>query len=276
MKRFLCFLGLVLVLLPMLYAGANVKVVINPHVTFDPPSSTVQANDFHIIGFLQSKNNLMPMLVNWWANHVNGSSVWWLYHYCITQDPLNPKNWNFEAYFKTNTPISKGAIMHFGLDFITNYCNVWRVKDMYWTFNGVRIPFGSTPNVKLQPGFEITRDANNNLIATFFNDFDGEIPIEMKNLEFGVTETQVPLEEMFTTGLGDPGDIGGYGDIGWIPFAPQGGGIITISPEGGAFTINLTELGVNLAPGQFLQFRAFNNDNGVNVPWWGQHEEPTE
>lgn len=105
-----------------------------------------------------------------------------------------------------------------------------------------------------------------NLLATFYNDDQESSQLVLEQVEFAVTTEGVPLEDMFSTGLGNPGTGGNSTyDLQWVKFPEP----IILQP-GEDFTIDLAALGVTLQPGEFLQFRTYANAQ----PWWGQHEEP--
>ncbi len=236
-----------------------VVVVGNWHVKFNGE----KANDFHISGMVQSLFNYMPKLDNHFAFDVTGGTTWHMNGYSIKQDPTYPKNWYFTADFKTDGVITSGDIVHFGLKFITNYCNYARIISAYWTYDGEPVE-----RVYL-PGFNIYRN-NGFLFGQFFNNIPGP-DIVMMNLQFAVSDIEIPLEDMITDGLGDPNGQGTndkYAKIQWIPYPKE---VITFNDLGESVAINLEEIDIKLEPNQFLLFRATDKEG---IPWWGQHQEP--
>jgi hypothetical protein len=104
-------------------------------------------------------------------------------------------------------------------------------------------------------------------VARFENNVIDRGPVAIAQLEFAVTNEQVPLEDMFETGLGNPGKVGNpaYNELTWVRFPET-----IIIEEGKSFDVVLEDIGITLLPGQFLQFRAFNNQDVV----FGQHQQP--
>ncbi len=233
-----------------------VVVAGNWHVKF----TGEKANDFHISGMIQSRYNYMPKLVNHVVFDVYGETSWYMSGYSIKQDSTLPNNWYFTADFKTNGVITSGDIVHFGLKFVTNYCNYARIISAYWTYNGEPVE-----KVNL-PGFNIYRN-NGILFGAFFNNIP-DPKIVMTNLQFAVSDIEIPLEDMITDGLGNPNGLvtnNEYAKIEWTTYPRD----VVIDSESAA--ISLSELGIKLEANQFLLFRATDNEG---IPWWGQHQEP--
>lgn len=219
----------------------------------------VLANDFHVDIDLMSANNVIPRLNTSWS--WEAGSVWYLNALNIFQDGVNPQLWHAHADFKTTGGgwAHPGDLVHFGIEFYVDGFNFIRVFNAWWTRNGVNVAPAILMgfNVWERPGF-----ASTGSVVTLFNDSQQSIAVEQ--LEFAVTNFHVPLQDMFYTGLGAPGEPGKYPEVKWVP----AGAPIQIGP-GQNVEIDLSPLGVTIPPDNFLQFRA--NINGL--PQWFQHQQ---
>jgi len=258
MKRLFSFLAIVLLSCTMSF---GVVVAGNWDVT----CTVANANDFHINGKVESKNGYCPSLLQHWEYDKSGNTNWKLESFSISV--WSGDMWQFNANFSTNGTVSNGDIIHFGLKFNVDNCNAQLITRAFWTLNGS--PVGSP--VPLY-GFNIfidTQTARN--IARFQNDLDTATTITIRQLEFAVSNDEVPLEDMFETGIGNPGLPAGdpaYDDLEWIA-APQQ--TITLE-QGQHIDFDLENIGIDLQPGQFLLFRAYNAERNAAI--FGQHEEP--
>ena len=187
--------------------------------------------------------------------------MWYLNGLNIVQDGVNLQLWHAHVDFKT-TPggfAHPGDLVHFGIEFNVQGFGFLRVINAYWTRNGVNVgpAWLMGFHVWVRAGL-----ASSGSVVTLFN--DSQEPFVVEQLEFAVTTFQVPLEDMFYTGLGAPGEPGKYPEVKWTtPGAP-----IQIGP-GQSVDIDLSELGVTIPPDSFLQFRA--NINGI--PQWFQNQQ---
>jgi len=278
MKKGILILVLLLSLQVFL-SGIPINPVVvagNWHVVYINPYSNQPANDFHICGIIESLDNYQPKLQNHAEFVVGGGVPWYLEEFTIEKVANHPKNWYFTAHFKTNGLIPPGTMMHFGLYFLTNYCNKAVINCAYWTY--FKEAVGRMPLIS----FHIYRNGNNviNLINT------AEIPLILVDVELMISPRPIPLEDMFTSGLGNPGErapvnadgtvdkdsINQYADLEWNKIDKE----LAIKP-GAAFKFDLQEVtGRDLEPGNFLILRGYTIYENIRVPWWIQHEEGLE
>jgi len=231
-------------------------------------NSGIRANDFHICGVIGALDNYQPML----QSHMESGGVgpWYLEEYTIEKVADHPINWYFTAHFKTNYPIPSGTVMHFGLKFLTNYCNKAVVNCAYWTNykEAVGRAYPLSFNIYRQQG--LPRVA---LINT-----TGQ-PMVLANVEFAVSRQAIKLEAMYTEGLGNPGETGGLSkelNLAWQKADRladlKTGQIVIESDKPLDFDLAAT-LGIKLNVGEFLLIRGYTISQGQKLPWWLQHEE---
>jgi len=258
MKRLFSFLVIVLLSCTMSF---GVIVAEN----WDIPCNVAEANDFHINGKLESLNGYCPTLNQHWEYDKSGSTNWKLDNFSIKH--WAGDTWEFNADFTTDGTVENGDVVHFGLKFNVDNCNTQLVSRAYWTLDGNKVG-----DFVLLFGFKVFMNASSlRNIARFQNDLETTIPITIRQLEFAVSDQEVPLADMYETGLGNPGSPAGnpiYSDLNWVS-APQQ----TITLEQGQHVdFDLENIGINLQPGQFLLFRAYNAERNAAI--FGQHEEP--
>jgi hypothetical protein len=265
-----CIFVLILILAVQFLVPAQPLVVVagNWHVLYevgDPPPQPLEANDFHICGIIESQNNYMPKLDRHAEFVVGGGVPWYLAEYTIEKVPNHPTHWYFTAHFQTDGFIMPGTVMHFGLYFITNYCNVAVINCAYWTY--FKKAVGRMPMLS----FDIDRS-----MVNFMN--TGDSPLVLQDIEVGVIQEAVPLDDMVTEGLGDPGtDVGASTyQVDWVKIPQEYAEILERGLEPGAqIKFHLEEL-INrpLESGEFLQIRGNTLYRDQLLPWWLQHEEP--
>lgn len=271
MKKFSIVMFLLIIVTASLLAFDNPVVVgINWHGYYKPATKQ-KANDFHIYGIIQSAKKVKPKLdqhdqyVVWPNKNV---PYWYLEEYSIEKVSGRNNNWFFTAHFKTDGYINPGTMMHFGMLWITNYCNVIVVNAAYFTRDGINV--GSVP---LSSFFIFRRGGNNVIILPNTN----QMPIIQRDLEFAIIREPIPLAMMNTEGLGNPGERGSkeFARIQWRRAHRLAAQDQIKIPAGGQAEFMLEEIiDKNMEPGQILLFRGnMVMDNGMVIPWWGQHEE---
>jgi len=244
-----------------------VAVAANWHLYYFNPTG-VRANDFHVCGIIESLYDYQPRLLDHWT--YGGVGPWYLEEYSIEKVAGHPKNWYFTLHFKTNYPVPSGTMVHFGMYFRTNYCNKAVVNCAYWT--NYKEAVGRVPVI----GFNIYRQQGLPR-ATLINT-SGQ-PMTLAAVEFAVSRQAVPLDKMFTEGLGNPGEIGSLSkenNLIWQKVDkladPRTGQIVIESDK--PFDFDLGEmLGIKLNAGEFLQIRGYTVFQGQKMPWWLQHED---
>ncbi|HLP45022.1 MAG TPA: hypothetical protein VK469_03710 [Candidatus Kapabacteria bacterium] len=253
MKRFLVFLLVFMCCLPFVY-GRQRTVMANWHAAL----TCAQANDFHINMDLLSNNNRIPYLYNQWTHDLSGATTWYMNGIAINQDGANPIIWHGSLDFKTANGglIFAGDIIHFGVSFRLEDFSQIRPRLAWWTLNGAFVCPARLIGFHIWPRFPFWE------IATLYNDTE-EVAV-LQQLEFAVTPFEVPLEEMFSTGLGDPGKPGNYSQINWKQINEP----ITIGP-GKSVDIDLGAYGILPKTDEYIQFRAYVN----GIPQWWQSQE---
>jgi hypothetical protein len=283
MRKLKLFLALTLLVVPMI-VGAQVIVGMNVDVIVQDPSQA-PANDFHVTGTVQSAGAVIPMVDQVWVfappappNSMN--SAWLVTGYTVVQDPVNPDLFHFTVDYAVDQMATPGAVLnpgdllHFGIIMRVNTCNVMVNVNGYFTFNGARmgLPVPLTGFVVIDPA----QPVEEGMVQIHNN---SEVPVEVTTLELCVLSEPVPLEDMFSTGLGDPGTgpSPGYPAADWedVPHF-----MMPPLQPGEFFEIPLASVGINLQPGQFLLMRGYQKEEGIatnsKIPaaFWNQHEEP--
>ncbi len=240
----------------------------NWNIIYTNPDPRQPANDFHICGVIQSLNNVQPILHNYWA--FGGGAPWYLEEFTIDKVPNHAKNWYFTAHFQTDSSILPGTLMHFGLHFITNYCNKAVVNCAYWTF--FKEAVGRMPVI----GFHIYWQGGTR--AALIN--NAGVSATLSTIEVAVSNQEIPLEDMFTPGLGNPGEKSSnqkYANLGWKNLDNLLGakdGQIQIDSDK-PLDFDLTKMtGIKLKDGQFMLIRGYTIFQGKKIAWWIQHEDP--
>ena len=284
MKKATLLLALVLLAIPMLVGAQGVIVGMNAHAYVNTPGQA-PADDFHVTGTIRSSGAVTPIVQQVWvAAHPNGG-VWTCIGYTVTQDTIDPELFHVTIDYAVDQMVTPGAFLnynqqnpewlHFGIIYTVNTCNVMVNMNGWFTNNTVRIGQG----VPLT-GFVVVDPAQPVEEGTVQIHNNSEVPVEVTTLELCVLSEPVPLEDMFSTGLGEPGQSG---DPGYPPASAWADVPSFMMPPlqpGEFFEIPLASVGVNLQPGQFLLMRGYQKEEGISsnmkvpAPFWNQHEEP--
>lgn len=259
MKRLLLFSLVFICCLPFMY-GTQRLVGANWDVAFTEPYPAT-ANDFHVNIDLKSASNKVPTLNQYWSyDHVGpaqGGTEWFMNKITINQDATDPTIWHTFVDFKTTGGVVfNGATVHFGAEFKVEDFNYFRVRMAYWTRDGEFLCPAQLA------GFHVWESAALGTIVTLFNDTAAAMSVDQ--LELAVTPAHIPLQDMFSTGVGLPGELGKYPDIKWKAV----NGAIKIDP-GKSVDVRLSDVGLEIVPNEFLQFRAYVN----GIPQWWQHQQ---
>lgn len=269
MKKFLVILIVLMSLQAALIAQTYPVVVAgNWHVYYYNQNPRQLANDFHICGIVESRNNVQPKLeshVEWCGN---GNSRWYLEEFTIEKVANHATNWYFTAHFKTDGTITSGTLMHFGLNFLTNYSNKAVVNCSYFTY--FKEAVGYMPLIS----FNITRQLGI-VRAILIN--TAPVPLVLTNIEFAVSKKAIPLEKMFTDGLGNPGDVtiqaANTGlvstELVWKTFSKD-----IVLESNTNIDMSLKEIaGIDLQADEFLLIRGYTIYQDKKLPWWLQHQD---
>jgi hypothetical protein len=293
-KLFLCMAAIIAL---SMMSNAKVIVGMNVDIFCDDPTITSlnAANDFHVQGTVKSSGGVVPMITQIWQMGDPRTGTWTMTRYTMTRDTIDPQLFHFTVDFKTTGWIYFDPInpmwLHFGIIIEVNTCNVMVDVKGYWTRNGVKIgamvpltgfvvyTFVPPPPA---PG-EATILAGDDRVQIWNQ---SEVPVEVEMLELAISPVEIPLEDMFLTGLGEPGtgSSSHYPNLVWVN-VPQGM-IPPIMQSGQFFEISLGSLGMDLPAGGFLLMRG-KQSRGVTSPdmatpaavvppanFWNQHEEP--
>lgn len=255
MKKLLLIVTLVL-LIPCLIMAAIVPVGLNDDVHFDYMG--LQANDFHIEGLIHSAGGVTPMVQNIIIFGDPGTGNWMVKGYSLKRIGMTD-DWTFKLDFVTDQFISFCQWIHFGIMFEVEGSNIIFDLVGWWTLDG-------SPLSPLPPASGIGKtqeedpDAYYQVPVTGFDVSGGlvriqngtNMPVEVKQYELAISEERVPLEDMFITGLGKPGEISPmYPGLVWIDAIEEP---LILGPQE-EYQIDLGSLGIFLQPGQCLQMR---------------------
>lgn len=254
-----------------------VVVGLNDDVHFDFPG--LIANDFHVEGLIHSAGGIAPVVNNVIVFGDGTTGNWTVAGYTLTQ--IGPEDWWFTIDFVTDGSITYCQWLHFGIEFYVEMLNVIADLHGWWTLNGVPINgpmradqsdvavtgFWADDLGTIRPGLQTLRITNDTT----------NIPIVIPQYEVAISYTRVPLEDMFTNGLGRPGEPSPmYPDLEWITIDA----IPPLPPES-FFDVYLEDYGVIIPPGGFLLMRGQQlwdgapTRGGGDWGWfWEQHGAP--
>jgi len=254
MKK-LVLLGVTFLLLIPFMSQALV-VGLNDDVHFD--YRDMQADDFHIEGTIYSAGGIAPKVTDILVFGDPGTGTWQVDSYCLM--PIGPDQWKFTAHFSTNGIIVYCQWIHFGIKFDVDAFNVIADLQGWWTLGGAPLMDQGT----VQSIEEENTDMYKQVAITGFDVFGSgmdkklkitnstNLPITIEQLELAISNDEVPLIDMFSTGLGRPGEPSPMFPILLWDKAP--GFPTTLQPQA-EIVIPLANMGITMIPGQFLQIR---------------------
>jgi hypothetical protein len=258
-SKLICFLFVLFILIPVSLAATPVVVAATWDIEYPRRE---EADGINLTGIIQSKDNQIPKLEDSLGNDSEGNT-WALVEFNLTQDKKNPVNWKFVAEYKAKKIVNIPDRVRIGLSVIVMDCNIILIEDVIWM---KRRPIPE-PDPDPFLSFDIHR-VYGNLLTTIIN-ANEKVDMMVDNLEFAVSNVQIPLFEMGNTQLG----MGVYKasrfdeKLKWVPYKRT----LYLAP-GESYKIYMKDLGINLEPGQFLLLRSTDPKN--NLFNWGQHEEP--
>lgn len=237
----------------------------NWDTTFNLPAPE-KANDYHIQGKIHSKST--PVWSRYWCGDNDPDTDWELVGHTLTPSTDEADTWDFSMDFmiKDYQYIESGTTCRFGVEFKTEILNHLDITGMIWTRDLVEIDKDETT------GFNVWDNAEKVTTVSFDNRLRDILSrrIDITQLQFAVTDLQIPIADLGREGLGYPGTCTNprYAGIRWISYP----GTLHVEPRS-SVEINLTELGVHLKEGQFLQIRYI--DPATGDASWVQHEHST-
>jgi hypothetical protein len=273
MKKQFFMLLMVMLMVPAMLSAIVVGLNDDVHFNYNG-----EANDFHIEGIIHSAGGVTPLVTSIMVFGDPGTGNWQVSGYSLVN--IGPEDWYFKLDFKTDGFITYCQWIHFGIKFDVKAKNIIARLKGWWTLDGNPI-FKSADQYQqvAVTGFEVAEDEGGKFFK-IMNDTD--IPVEVKQAELVVTNYEVPLIDMYTTGLGRPGEISPkYPQLTWKDINQY---LPSVFEPGQHFKIYLSQVGIYLQPGQFLQVRGEqvelgekNTKNKNKSPDWGwfweQHGE---
>ncbi|MGE5341641.1 MAG: hypothetical protein ACM3SY_09190 [Candidatus Omnitrophota bacterium] len=249
MRKMFLVAAMLLLFFPLFVQA--VVVGTNADVHFDYPG--LKANDFHVEGYVYSAGGITPIITSSLIFGDPGTGTW-----VITSQNLTPVSsgvWKYTANYQTNGYIQYCQWIHFGVKFNVNYHNIFVNLKGWWTLNGVPLMQQSQnpppDNYQQAPvtGFDVfTQDGVKKLKITN----DTNMSVSIPTMQLAVSNMEIPLEDMFTTGLGRPGEPSPkYSSLIWKP-VPN---FPTVMLPKTYIVITLSDVGIELLPGQFLAMR---------------------
>jgi hypothetical protein len=223
-----------------------------------------KANDFHVKGKVRSANNVKPDMSRYWSfDHVDadeGGTKWYMNGDSIRQDPEDPEYWNFELDFKTEEGyVSDGATVHFGVEYLADQYNHIEIEEAYYTKDGEWVADA------MLMSFNVVERPFDGAVLTISNQLN-RVAI-WEQMEVAVTDINVPLQDMFYTGIGGPGTTAKnslYSEIKWVKIPEP----VKVAPKS-HIEFKLADLGLSIKTGQFLLVRAIDAQTGAAQ--WVQH-----
>jgi hypothetical protein len=207
---------------------------------------------------LTSGNNIIPLYTSNWIHDLSGATTWYMNGLSISQDATNMDLWHSSVDFRTANGglIYAGDIVHFGVSFRLENSITLRPRLAWWTLDGVFV----CPARLI--GFHSWEPFPAYPVITIYNDTAEQI--NLAQLEFAVTAIEIPLADMYTIGLGDPGKPGQYPEIKWTPINDP----IKIDP-GKSIDIDLKAIGIIAKENEHVQCRTYVNE----IPQWFQYQQ---
>jgi hypothetical protein len=257
-SKLICFLFALLIFLPVTLAATPVVVAATWDLEYPRGEG---ADGINITGIIQSEDDQIPKLKDSLAVDSAGNS-WALVEFSLTQDEKEPKDWKFVAQYQAKKIVNAPQRVRVGIDIVVINCNIIKIYDTIWTKIKWPIP---EPDPDPWFSFNIHR-VYEDLLTTIMN-CNQEVGMMVENLEFAVSNVQIPLEEMGSTQMELYKTLRYEERLKWIPYKRP----IYLAP-GESFKIYMEELGINLKPGQFLLLRTI--DPKTKIVTWAQHQEP--
>ncbi|HLP47673.1 MAG TPA: hypothetical protein VK186_23995 [Candidatus Deferrimicrobium sp.] len=265
MKRLFLLGVMILMLFPLM---SNALVVgLNDDVHFD--YRNMMANDFHIEGVIYSVGPITPTVTNILIFGDPGTGNWVVSQYCLIPD--GPGRWKFYADFKTDGYINFCQWIHFGIMFNVQAKNIIADLIGWWTLDGMALQAETNQFKQVSiTGFDVYGTGPEKMYKITNNT---NIPIVVEAVELAVSNQAVPLENMFTTGLGrvnEPSPM--YPNLVWkdVPGLP-----IMLQP-GTFFEVRLIDMGIMMLPGQFLQIKGEQYMEGTKIVMDGKEISLTQ
>ncbi len=246
----------------------RIIVGLNDDVHFDYYDQV--ANDFHVEGTVRSSAGVPPDVGEIIIFGDPGTGNWHVVNHNLIE--ISPEIWQFRIDFATDGFISYCQWIHFGFEFYIGYYNVCADLHGWWTLNGEPLQPGQVAimgfNVDdiglIRPDQQTIRFTNDTMVS-----------IRPISLEVAISQTQIPLEDMFVTGLGRPGELSPmYPGLNWItiPELP-----LRMVPDS-FFDVFLEAYDIQIPPGQFALMRGqqlmSGAGDGSREDWgyfWHQH-----
>lgn len=260
MKKFFLSAAIMLLIAPLMVSG--LVVGLNDDVHFDYEG--VVANDFHIEGNVHSSGGIWPKVTDIHVFGDLGSGTWVVDGYCLTQ--VGPEDWFFTCDFSTDGYIQYCQWIHFGIMFDVEGKNIITNLVGWWTLDGIPLMSESTleGTVGLKQvaitGFDVYGDTPETKMVKIMNHTNQYI--EMPAYEVAISDESIPLEKMFTTELGNPGESSpAYPQLVWVEI-PE---VPTVLQPDQEYEFRLADYGILLQPGQFLLMRGEQFEMGSKV-----------
>jgi len=255
MKRLFLFSVMILMLFPLMSNALVVGVNADVHFDYDG----LIANDFHIEGTVYSGSGIVPTVTKIIVFGDPGTGNWVVSQYCLIPD--GPNRWKFYADFKTDGYIVWCQWIHFGIMFDVDAYNVIADLIGWWTLDGMAL-LEEPGQYKQAPitGFNVFGEGPQKIYRITNNT---NMPVVIKAVDMAVTNEPVPLEGMFTTGLGRVGEQSPmYPYLVWkrVPGLPM------ILHPGQIFEVPLIQMGIIMEPGTHLQIRGDQSMEGTKDP----------
>lgn len=254
MKRLFILGVMILILLPLM--SHALVVGLNDDVHFDYPGMV--ANDFHIEGVIYSAVPVTPTITKIIIFGDPGTGNWVVSQYCLIPD--GPGRWKFYADFKTNGYINFCQWIHFGIMFNVNANNIIADLIGWWTLDGMALQ-GEINQYKQVPitGFEFYGVGIDKMYKVTNST---NMPVVVKAVEIAVSNEQIPLEDMFITGVGRVNQPSPkYPNLVWkdVPGLPM------ILQPGQFYEVRLIDMGIMMNSGQFAHVRGEQYMEGTKI-----------
>jgi len=236
-----------------------IVVGFNDDVHFDYEG--VMANDFHVEGIVHSAGGSPPIVGDILVFGDPGTGNWTVSGYHLVQ--INPEEWRFTADFVTDGFISFCQWIHFGIFFYVDGRNIIADFHGWWTLDGQPVGSGGVPVTgfwaddlgQIRPGAQTLRIMN-----------DSGLSLTLPGIEMAVYSIEVPLEDLFITGLGRLGQPSPlYPELEWVA-AP---GFPRVMETNSFFDVALEQIGIFIPPGGFLLIRGQQLMAGAASGDWG-------
>jgi len=233
------------------------------HFNYGPAT----ANEFEVnfVSIVAEGNT--PSYLDFDVTGSSGTGTWTVDDQTMTQ--FNPNEWFCSVTYSTSGEITGDSWLDFGIKLqVDDYATIFDYTGV-WLLDGVPLSPGHTAVTGfwfdaggyIRPGYQTLRIVN-----------DTDLSIDFEDFEFAVSDEEIPLEDLSTSGLGVPGASSpGYPSLSW----QSDTNLPSTLPVDAYYDVHLEDIGLSVQPDDFLLVRGQQVSNGISPGAWGYFWEQT-